>query len=244
MPRRRSGRPRRSRRRSRLSTARRSARWIVTGTTRNCGQTSIMTGIGAAAGQFGQIFGVPGMAKPGAIEAVLVDRVGDKRRRAPAAHIGDGGVDRADDRRRIGGVGLSRPAAHRRAERRHRKRRAEDARAPRRARRSAGSAPASRAEPPVAPADRDRRSGRTAALPRLGRAMPSARFRRRSRRAHPSSRRAARPPGSHPDIDKSGAPQVAQIAPRQRVEAAAHQTFGDIVARRDDRLWYRSCCTP
>ena len=46
----------------------RSARWIVTGTTRSCGQTSIITGGQPAAGQLGEVFGVAGMAKPGAIE--------------------------------------------------------------------------------------------------------------------------------------------------------------------------------
>ncbi len=80
----------------------------------------------AGAGQLGQIFGVAGMAKPGPIEGVLVDRIGHDRRRPPGTNVGDGGVDRADDRRHVGGVGLSRAAAHRCPERRYRKRRDKD----------------------------------------------------------------------------------------------------------------------
>ena len=74
------------------SIARRSARWIVTGTTRSSGHTSIITGAAAAPGELGEIFGMAGMAKAGAVEAVLVDRVGDDRRRAAGDDIGDRGV--------------------------------------------------------------------------------------------------------------------------------------------------------
>ena len=40
---------------------------------------------------------------------------------------------------------------------------------------------------------------------------------------------------SNPDVDKGGAPQVAHVAARQRIEALAHQAFGDLVARRRRR---------
>jgi hypothetical protein len=38
------------------------------------------------------------VAKACAIEAVLVYRIGDERRRAPAQHVTDPGLDRAEDR--------------------------------------------------------------------------------------------------------------------------------------------------
>ena len=97
----------------RLSTAWRSARWMVTGTTRSPGHTSIIIGAAPVPGELGEILGVPGMTKAGAIKAVLVDRVGDERRGAPAAHIADGGLDRAEDRRRIAGVRPARLRADR-----------------------------------------------------------------------------------------------------------------------------------
>ena len=73
------------------STAWRSARWIVTGTTRSCGdgQHHHRRRIAAIAGQLGEVFGVAGMPEPGAVQRVLVDRVGDDRGGAAGLHIGD-----------------------------------------------------------------------------------------------------------------------------------------------------------
>ena len=47
------------------------------------------------AGELGEVFGVAGMAEAGAVERVLVDRVGDDRGGAAGPHIGDRGIDRA-----------------------------------------------------------------------------------------------------------------------------------------------------
>jgi len=60
------------------------------------------------------------MGKAGAVEAVLVDRIGDQRRGAAVTDIGDGGVDRADDSRRIRRIGMACPPAQRGADRRDR----------------------------------------------------------------------------------------------------------------------------
>ena len=76
--------------------AARSARWIVTGTTRSCGQASIITGPSADPGELGEEFGVPGMAETRPDRGVLVDRVGHERGGAAVLHVGDGGLDRAD----------------------------------------------------------------------------------------------------------------------------------------------------
>ena len=73
-------------------------------------------------GEFGQVLGMARMAKARAIEAVLVDRVGDERGGTAAADIGDGGVDGADNGRHIGRIGMRRPGARRDADRDNRKR--------------------------------------------------------------------------------------------------------------------------
>src|SRR5271165_330477 len=79
-------------------------------------------------GELGEVLGVSRMVKAGAIEGFLVYRVGDERSGAPAADITDGGLDRAEDRRRIVGVWAARRSANRLADRHDRKRLAKDGR--------------------------------------------------------------------------------------------------------------------
>ena len=54
--------------------------------------------------ELGEVLGVARMMKAGAIEALLVNRVGHQRGGATAANIAHGDLDRAKDRRRVGSV--------------------------------------------------------------------------------------------------------------------------------------------
>jgi hypothetical protein len=72
--------------------------------------------------QLAQIFGVAGMAEAGAVQRLLVDRVGDDRRRLSVAYIGGRAVDRGDDPSRIGRVRPAGAGQALAADRRHRQR--------------------------------------------------------------------------------------------------------------------------
>ena len=92
-----AGGRRRSVRLESCAIASRSERWIVTGTTASVGDHSIITGCGACAAvgrQFGEKFGVAGMAESGAVEHALGDRIGDDG----AGPSSDDIVDRLTDR--------------------------------------------------------------------------------------------------------------------------------------------------
>jgi hypothetical protein len=65
---------------------------------------------------------MPGMPEAGAIERILVDRVGDHGGGLAGADLRDRDVDRADHQRRVGGVGAARCGARRPAYRQHRQR--------------------------------------------------------------------------------------------------------------------------
>ena len=146
----------------------RSARWIVTGTTRSSGQASIITGRGAAR-QLGEELGVAGMAEAGGVERLLLDRVGDERRGAAGADQRDAGADRRDHRRRVGRVRPARPPPVRAARPAAPAAPAETSPPP-----SSGAAIGSQRHRPAkrggerARAGRDRRSRRRAAAPRRG----------------------------------------------------------------------------
>ena len=73
-------------------------------------------------GQLGEVFGMPGMAESGAIECILVDRVGDERGGPARAHIGNGGVDRVQHQRLVRRLRMTGPRGRRLAERHHRQR--------------------------------------------------------------------------------------------------------------------------
>ena len=187
---------------------------------------SIITGSSAGPGELGEIFGVPGMAETGAIERVLVDRVGDQRRGAARLHIGDGGLDRAgspashrpdpggparpriapptgrtgsasrEDRWRFFGTSIARDTAR-----------------------------ASRGDGPAPRAARDRRSDKTAGRRRRGRARPERDLAADpGRLAHRHGER-KRHRGSNPHIDKGGAPQVAHDSAAPACRAAGASGF-------------------
>ena len=133
--------------------------WIVTGTVLSSGPASIITGLRRRAGpcrrQRAEELGVAGMAEAGVVERLLVDRIGDDRRRRAGADVADRARDRLDHRRaRCAGSARPGAASTARLERHDRQGVGRSGRPPRRARPSAighvdaeAGAPARRAAP-------------------------------------------------------------------------------------------------
>ena len=69
--------------------------------------------------ELGEILGVAGVMETGAVERVLVDRVGDKRGGATGADIGDGGFNGVQYQRLVSRIGVTRPCDRGAPERRH-----------------------------------------------------------------------------------------------------------------------------
>src|SRR5919109_4541068 len=70
-------------------------------------------------GELSEELGMPGMAKPRAIEAVLMDRIGHERCGVPVADISDGSFNRAEDGWGVAGIGAPRLCMNHPADRRN-----------------------------------------------------------------------------------------------------------------------------
>ena len=86
--------------------------WIVTGTARSSGPASIITGRAGtpvqAADKVPRNSVWPGCRKPGSVERLLADGIGDHRRGVAGTDVADGAGDRLDDRGGIRRVGPAR----------------------------------------------------------------------------------------------------------------------------------------
>ena len=215
---------RRSPARVERATARRSARWIVTGTTRSSAQASIITGVARRRpARRDTRCGRDGGSRRDRALSLLIGLVTSAAARPPRTSATAASIApiTAGASAGSGWPGSARGEA---AERQHRQRVGEDRGAPRRARRSArtGTCQPSRAASAREPL-RDRRSRRRAARPRVA---PQPRLERDLAAdpgglAHRQGERQRH--ASHPDVDIGGAAQIAQVAARQRVEPLAQQ---------------------
>src|SRR6516162_10150245 len=173
------------------------------------------------------------MSKAGTIKAVLVDRVRHERCSVAASHVVNGGFDRAEDGRRIGRIRMTRPGTDCTADRCDRECLFKYAD------RFIWAVDRSNPHWPI-----ETSSERSQTIGIIDQVKGGYAFGAvepgfecdlagdAGRLAHRHSEREGHR-SLNSDVDKSSAPQVSHIAPCQRVEALPHQSFGDLLSRRN-----------